>query len=211
MTPFTTLDSIAIRLDAANIDTDQIIPARFLRHPRKAGYAGFLFHDMRFDGAGDPVASFALNRPGNQGASILVAGDNFGCGSSREGAVYALLDYGIRCVIAPSFGDIFRNNCAKNGVLPIVLGAGEILALVAPTVGQAAPRLHVDLARQEVKSASHVARFEIEPFWKDCLLHGLDDIDLTLRHREKIAAFAAQRFAQHPWLLPPKPGVRSGT
>jgi 3-isopropylmalate/(R)-2-methylmalate dehydratase small subunit len=202
MTPFTTLDSTAIRLEAANIDTDQIIPARFLRNPRKAGYASFLFHDLRFDADGKPIASFAFNRRENQGARILVAGDNFGCGSSREGAVYALLDYGIRCVIAPSFGDIFRNNCGKNGVLPIVLAASEIEALLAGTPPGDAPRLHVDLAAQEVSSSTHTAHFDIEPFWKDCLLHGLDDIDLTLRHREKIATFAGERFRAHPWVKP---------
>ena len=200
MTPFTTLDAPAIRLDAANIDTDQIIPARFLRNPRKAGYADFLFHDLRFDAEGRPVADFAFNRPENRGAAIVVAGDNFGCGSSREGAVYALMDYGIRCVVAPGFGDIFRNNCCKNGVLPVVLPAAEIGKLVP--AGGGALALHVDLAAQEVRSATHVARFEIEPFWKDCLLHGLDDIDLTLRHRDRIAAFAAERFARHPWLVP---------
>jgi 3-isopropylmalate/(R)-2-methylmalate dehydratase small subunit len=205
MTPFTTLDSTAIRLDAANIDTDQIIPARFLRNPRKAGYANFLFHDMRFDEAGSPIADSAFNRPENQGAQVVVAGDNFGCGSSREGAVYALLDYGIRCVIAPSFGDIFRNNCCKNGVLPVVLPAKDIAKLVTGAPDEA-PRLHIDLAAQEVRSATHTAHFDIEPFWKDCLLHGLDDIDLTLRHRDRIAAFAAQRFATHPWLTP---GARS--
>ena len=111
MEPFTTLRSHAVRLAAPNIDTDQIVPARFLRNPRKAGYAGFLFHDLRFDAAGQPMPEFAFNRAENQGAHILLAGANFGCGSSREGAVYALVDWGIRCVIAPSFGDIFRNTC----------------------------------------------------------------------------------------------------
>ena len=202
MQPFTTLESTAVRLPAANIDTDQIVPARFLRNPRRDGYAHFLFHDQRFDAEGRPVADFALNRPESAGAAILVAGENFGCGSSREGAVYALLDHGLRCVIAPSFGDIFRNNCHKNGVLPVAMTPEDIEALCGtPPPGQA-PRLRVDLAAQEVSGNGRTVRFDIAPFWKDCLLNGWDDIDLTLRHRERIAAFAARRFAEHPWVKP---------
>ena len=201
MQPFTTLDGTAVRLPAANIDTDQIVPARFLRNPRKDGSARFLFHDQRFDAEGRPIADFALNRPENTGATILVAGDNFGCGSSREGAVYALMDYGFRCVVAPSFGDIFRNNCHKNGVLPVVMAPSDIAA-VCKAGGSEPPRLQVDLAAQEVRGSGHAVRFEIAPFWKDCLLNGWDDIDITLRHRERIAAFAADRFARHPWVRP---------
>ena len=196
MKPFTTLDSTAIRLEGRNIDTDQIIPARFLRNPRKEGYGGFLFHDMRFDTSGNPVMDFPLNFPENQDSHIVIAGENFGCGSSREGAVYALFDCGIRCVIAPSFGDIFRNNCCKHGVLPVALREADIDLLL----GEGHPRLKVDLAAQTVSSPAATMRFEIEPFWKDCLLTGADDIDLTLRHRDKIAAFARERFAAHPWL-----------
>ena len=201
MQAFTTLDSIAVRLPAANIDTDQIVPARFLRTPRKAGYAGFLFHDQRFAPAGEPVPGFPLNDPRHEGARILAAGDNFGCGSSREGAVYALMDYGFRCVIAPSFGDIFRNNCHKNGVLPVVMSVEDIDAFFAAAP---APRLEVDLAAQEVRGGGRSVRFEIAPFWKDCLLNGWDDIDITLQRRERIAAFAAERFARHPWIRPPR-------
>ena len=202
MQPFTTLDGIAVRLPAANIDTDQIVPARFLRNPRKDGYARFLFHDQRFDAEGRAVADFPLNRPENAGATVLVAGDNFGCGSSREGAVYALMDHGFRCVVAPSFGDIFRNNCHKNGVLPVVMRAEDIEAIWGKPGPGEAPRLQVALAAQEVRGNGHRVRFDIAAFWKDCLLNGWDDIDITLQSRERIAAFAAERFARHPWLRP---------
>jgi 3-isopropylmalate/(R)-2-methylmalate dehydratase small subunit len=205
MEAFVTLESTAIRLEGANVDTDQIIPARFLRNPRKAGYAGYLFHDLRFDSDGKPVGAFAFNRPENEGARIVIADENFGCGSSREGAVYALWDYGIRCVIAPSFGDIFRNNCAKNGMLPVVMSTVDIDRLLATAAPGTAPRLRVDLPNQVVTAGDIGVRFDIEPFWKDCLLSGLDDIDLTLRHRARIAAFAAERFERHPWLVPGTP------
>lgn len=201
MQPFTTLEGIAVRLPAANIDTDQIVPARFLRHPRKDGYARFLFHDQRFDAEGRPIPDFALNRPENAGATILVAGDNFGCGSSREGAVYALMDYGFRCVVAPSFGDIFRSNCHKNGVLPVVMAAGDIDAICASAPGRP-PQLQVNLATQEVQGNDRTVRFEMAAFWKDCLLNGWDDIDITLQSSERIAAFAAERLEHHPWVRP---------
>ena len=197
MEPFTILKGRALQLAAPNIDTDQIVPARFLRNPRKAGYAGFLFHDLRFDASGEPIADFAFNRPENQGARILLAGANFGCGSSREGAVYALVDWGIRCVIAPSFGDIFRNNCCKNGVLPVAMAQSAIDGLAAVD-----GPLTVDLAAQTVRAGPGSVRFDIEPFWKECLLAGLDDIDLTLRHRAQIEAFAAAHLERQPWLLP---------
>jgi 3-isopropylmalate/(R)-2-methylmalate dehydratase small subunit len=196
--PFAVLQSRALRMAAPNIDTDQIVPARFLRNPRRAGYAGYLFHDLRFDAAGAPVAEFVFNRPEHQGARILLAGHNFGCGSSREGAVYALADWGIRCVIASSFGDIFRNNCFKNGVLPVVLPDAVIETLAA-----ADGPLTVDLAAQTVAAGTTSVRFEIEPFWKESLLTGLDDIDLTLRLRARIDAFAAQHLEQRPWLRIP--------
>jgi 3-isopropylmalate/(R)-2-methylmalate dehydratase small subunit len=199
MEPFTVLRSRALYLPTPNIDTDQIVPARFLRHPRKDGYGGFLFHDLRFDAAGQPVPEFVFNRSENQGVRILLAGSNFGCGSSREGAVYALADWGIRCIVAPSFGDIFRNNCFKNGVLPIVLAADAIEQLAA-----AAGPLVVDLAAQTIAAGSLQWRFDIEPFWKESLLTGLDDIDLTLRQRARIEAFAARHLAANPWLRVPR-------
>ncbi len=202
MEPFTTLNSAAVRIDGRNIDTDQIIPARFLRYPRKDGYAGFLFHDLRFDGDGKPIADFALNRVENQGSRILVTGDNFGCGSSREGAVYALIDYGFRCIIAPGFGDIFRTNCYKNGILPVVLPADAIERLLADATPEQPPIVLVDLARQALTSGTQQAAFDIAPFWKECLLSGADDIDITLRHRERIEAFTTAHFARHPWIAP---------
>jgi 3-isopropylmalate/(R)-2-methylmalate dehydratase small subunit len=205
MEPFTTLTSHVVRIEGRNIDTDQIIPARFLRNPRKDGYAKFLFHDLRFDAHGAPVPDFPLNRAANRGARILAAGENFGCGSSREGAVYALLDHGIRCVVAPSFGDIFRNNCFKNGVLPVVLPEAAIERLLAGAAPGHAAVVTVDLPQQSLSSGEARESFVIEPFWKDCLLTGADDIDITLRHRERIEAFAAVHLARHPWLaLPPR-------
>jgi 3-isopropylmalate/(R)-2-methylmalate dehydratase small subunit len=205
MEPFTKLTSTAIRLEGRNIDTDQIIPARFLRNPRKLGYADFLFHDLRFDDEGKLVAGFALNFAGNRGARILVAGENFGCGSSREGAVYALLDYGIRCVIAPSFGDIFRNNCCKNGVLPVALDESAIARLLPVHPSGEPGTICIDLAAQTVACASVSEPFVIEPFWKECLLNGLDDIDITLGLRGQIERFAIEHLERHPWLsLPPR-------
>jgi 3-isopropylmalate/(R)-2-methylmalate dehydratase small subunit len=196
--PFTTLAGGAIRLDGRNIDTDQIIPARFLRNPRKSGYADYLFHDVRFNPDGSANESFPLNQPANRGAQILVAGENFGCGSSREGAVYALLDYGIRCVIAPSFGDIFRNNCYKNGILAVALDEAAIERLLAGH--DPAAVVIVDLPGQIVACGPASETFAIEPFWKECLLSGADDIDMSLRHRERIEAFAKEHLATHPWL-----------
>jgi 3-isopropylmalate/(R)-2-methylmalate dehydratase small subunit len=204
MEPFTTLTGTAIRLEGRNIDTDQIIPARFLRTPRKQGYADFLFHDQRFDGDGRPIAAFALNLPGNRGARVLIASANFGCGSSREGAVYALFDYGIRCVIAPSFGDIFRNNCCKNGILPVALDEAAITHLLGDQGSAGASTVTVDLARQVIACGPRSEPFAIEPFWKECLLSGADDIDITIRHRARIEAFMQEHLARHPWLaLPP--------
>ena len=188
----------AIWLDMNNVDTDQVVPARFLRNPRNVGYAGFLFHDLRFDTAGAPKPEFVLNLPVNQGAHILAAGENFGGGSSREHAVYALFDWGIRAVIAPSFGDIFRNNCYKQGVLPIKLEEAQIKALLAQQDG-GAPFV-VDLPAQTVSCGSVSHKFAIEPFWKECLMEGVDDIDLTMREMGNIEAFAKTHFARFPWI-----------
>lgn len=198
MEPFTTLASAAIRIAGRNIDTDQVIPARFLRNPRKSGYENYLFHDLRFHPDGSPNESFPLNFPQSRGARILASGENFGCGSSREGAVYALLDYGIRCVIAPSFGDIFRNNCYKNGVLAVMLDEAAIDRLLG--AHDAGAVVTVDLPRQIVACGPVAEAFAIEPFWKECLLTGADDIDITLRHRSRIEAFAIGHLAKHPWL-----------
>ena len=185
MTPFTTLSGPVALLDRANIDTDQIIPARFLRKPRSAGYDNFLFVDLRTHENGFPVQPHA--------APIVVAGANFGCGSSREGAVYALVDAGIRCVIAPSFGDIFAGNAGKNGLLTIVLPD-------APARLGHAASLAIDLPAQTITApdGSTIA-FEIDAFKKRCLVEGLDDIGLTLVHA---AAMAAHEAALPPWSIP---------
>jgi 3-isopropylmalate/(R)-2-methylmalate dehydratase small subunit len=190
MTPFITLAGEAVALDAANIDTDQIIPARFLRKDRSAGYQNFLFRDLR----GEP--GFPLD---GHSPVILAAGANFGCGSSREGAVYALVDAGIRCVIAASFGDIFAGNAGKNGLLTIVLPEAEVAALRAMLPGS----LEVDLPAQRIRCPDGSQYgFEIDAFRKRCLVQGLDDIGLTLEHQVRIAAFQEQDRTARPWAAP---------
>jgi 3-isopropylmalate/(R)-2-methylmalate dehydratase small subunit len=191
MTPFTVLSGQAVALERANIDTDQIIPARFLRKPRSAGYQNFLFHDVRRQEAGFPLNGAA--------PAILAAAENFGCGSSREGAVYALVDAGIRCVIAPSFGDIFAGNAGKNGLLTIVLPAPAAASLRAQLPGP----MTVDLPAQRLTLPDGSTHgFEIDPFRKRCLLEGLDDIGLTLQHAADIAAFQAADRTARPWAIP---------
>ncbi|MDE2334295.1 MAG: 3-isopropylmalate dehydratase small subunit [Rhodospirillales bacterium] len=197
MTPFTVVAGLAIALDAANIDTDQILPARFLRKPRSAGYQNFLFHDLRRHDPG-----FPLNRTQ---PAILVAAENFGCGSSREGAVYALVDAGIRCVIAPSFGDIFASNASKNGLLTIVLPAAQTAALRAMLPAE----LRVDLPNQTLRLPDgRDIGFAIEPFRKHCLVEGLDDIGITLQHQADIAAFQAEDGRRRPWMVPARGNAR---
>ncbi len=201
MEKFQKLDAVAVPIPAPNVDTDQIVPARFLRKPRNAGYGGFLFHDLRFDDNGEEKPGFVLNRPAYRGARILIAEKNFGCGSSREHAVYALWDYGFRAVIAPSFGDIFFNNCFKNGLLPIVLPAEEVTALQAELAQQPGAHVRVDLERQEVIAPSgKVHRFEVDAFRKQCLLQGLDEIAFTLGHDADIAAFERRQSQELRWL-----------
>ena len=190
MTPFTTLAGEAVALDAANIDTDQIIPARFLRKDRSAGYQNFLFHDLREE------PGFPLN---GHKPVILAAGANFGCGSSREGAVYALVDAGIRCVIAPDFGDIFAGNAAKNGLLTITLPEALVARLRAMLPGH----MEIDLPAQRLRFPDGGAHgFEIDAFRKRCLVQGLDDIGLTLEYAERIAAFQQRDRATRPWAIP---------
>lgn len=192
MTPFTTLEGRAAVLDRANVDTDQIVPARFLRKPRSGGYGDFLFADVRRAENDFPV------RPGD---TIIVAGDNFGCGSSREAAVYALADAGIRCVIAPSFGDIFAGNAAKNGLLTIVLPKAEVAALMA-RLGDGAT-LAVDLPAQSIVApGGDRVGFAIDPFKKRCLVEGLDDIGLTLQYAGAMTAFEAADRERRPWAQP---------
>ena len=190
MEPFTRLNAVAAPMPVANVDTDQIIPARFLRKPRKAGYGQYLFHDLRFDDAGKERPEFVLNQTAYRQARILIADKNFGCGSSREHAVYALWDYGFRAVIAPSYGDIFYGNSLKNGFVPIVLPA-DVVASMRDLIQQrpGAPVI-VDLASQEVIGPDgRPCRFEIDGFRKHCLLKGIDEIDFTLGHRAEIEAF----------------------
>jgi 3-isopropylmalate/(R)-2-methylmalate dehydratase small subunit len=201
MEKFQRLDAVAVPIATPNVDTDQIVPARFLRKPRSGGYGGFLFHDLRFDESGAEKPSFVLNAPAYRGARILVGEKNFGCGSSREHAVYALWDYGFRAVIAPSFGDIFFSNCFKNGLLPIVLPAEQVKALQAELTQRPGAGVVVDLERQEVVAPSgNVHRFEVDSFRKQCLLQGLDEIALTLSHDADIAAFERKQAEEVRWL-----------
>jgi 3-isopropylmalate/(R)-2-methylmalate dehydratase small subunit len=194
--PFDRLHSRAAFLELANIDTDQIIPARFMRTPRSEGYGRFLFHDLRFREDGSPDQSFVLNLPQNERVAMLLAGPNFGCGSSREAAVYALVDFGIRCIIAPSYGEIFQNNASKNGLLTIVLPENVVEELAA----HASESIDVDLSGQTVKQAGRTYAFEIDASAKESLLSGLDDIDMTLRLRDRIETFYERRLAERPWL-----------
>jgi 3-isopropylmalate/(R)-2-methylmalate dehydratase small subunit len=195
MEKFTVVNGIAAPLDRANVDTDQIIPKQYLTSIKRTGFADGLFGAWRDD------PQFVLNQPRYKGATILLARKNFGCGSSREHAPWALMDYGFRCVIAPSFADIFFNNSFKNGFLPVVLSESEVDRLFHECSAFPGFRLIVDLDKQTVASADHslVMRFQVEPFRKYCLLNGLDEIGLTLRHADKIRAFEAQRKTQHPW------------
>jgi 3-isopropylmalate/(R)-2-methylmalate dehydratase small subunit len=193
MERFSVHSGIVAVLDRDNVDTDQIIPKQFLKRIERTGYGDVLFFDWRFDAEGKPNLAFSLNAPQYAGASILLAGKNFGCGSSREHAVWALRDYGFRVVIAPSFADIFANNCVKNGVLTVALRPSEVVALKDR---DAAGRFHltVDLQKQEVWSPEGFsARFEIDPFRRTCLLEGLDEIGMTLTHEKEIAAYERRR------------------
>ncbi len=191
MEAFTQLTAVAVPLPQPNIDTDQIIPARFLGRLRAVDHGAFLFHDARrLPGSDEQNPDFALNREGYQGARIIVAGRNFACGSSRESAVWALFDAGFRCAIAPSFGDIFRNNGMKNGLLPVVLPAEAVAALIAQLEAAPGSKVSVDLAAQSVTFPDGTVHgFEIDPFAKHCLLEGLDEIGLTLSLEDEIAAF----------------------
>jgi 3-isopropylmalate/(R)-2-methylmalate dehydratase small subunit len=204
MQPFKAVDAVAVPIAMANVDTDQIIPARFLWRKRSDGWGQLLFHDLRFRDDGAAVAEFALNRREFRDAGVLVAQRNFGCGSSREHAVWALFDYGVRAVIAPSFGDIFRNNCYQNALLPIVLGEAQVARLIALLLASPGARVRVDLERQTVTTpdAGELA-FEIDPFRKQCLLAGTDEIGFTLARKPEIAAFEADCERRMPWLSPP--------
>jgi len=203
MTPFTTLSAPAMPLRLANVDTDQILPGRFMRKPRADGYHHYLFHDLRRHGDGTLRPDFPLNDPRFAAAPILVADRNFGGGSSREGAVYALADQGIRAVIAPSFGDIFYSNATKNGLLPIRLPIEAIERIWAAAEADPSAPLTIDLAGQTVRVANEApVTFEIDAFRKECLLNGIDDIDLTLDHAAAIDAFEAADRTARPWRAP---------
>lgn len=202
MKPFVNESATAMALDMINVNTDQIFPARFIKKPRGPGYAGYLFHDLRFHDNGTENLEFALNQSSYRSARILVGNTNFGCGSSREGAVYALQDYGFVAVIAPSFGDIFTANCLKNGLLPIVLEEDIVTALRTEIVQSTAPIMTVDLAQQIVVSpASKRISFDIEPFHKRCIMEGLNEIDLTLQREPEITAFEQGYRAEFNWLF----------
>lgn len=201
MDAFTKLDAIACPLDRGTIDTDQLIPARFMVRSRAEGYGGFLFHDVRFAADGSMVRDFALNQPRFAGAKILVAPRNFGTGSSREAAVYALWDYGIRCVIAPSFGDIFASNAAKNGLLAAAVTEAEVEMLLAYLVDAAAPKIAVDLETQTLTAGTQRITFCVDPVRRLQLLNGWDDIDLSLRHQNEIRAYKSKLSDEQPWAL----------
>ncbi|WP_120010584.1 3-isopropylmalate dehydratase small subunit [Teichococcus vastitatis] len=192
MERFLWLTATACPLPLANVDTDQLIPARFMKRPRSAGYGDYLLHDLR-------APDFPLMRPERQGSRILVARRNFGSGSSREAAVYALVDHGFRCVLAPSFGDIFAGNAVNNGLVPARLGEEEIEVLLA-WLDAGNTTLTVDLEAQSVEAGGRQWSFAIDPVWRTKLLNGWSDIDLTLSHRDRIAAFAAADAWCRPWV-----------
>lgn len=200
MNAFTENMCVAVPIEGLNVDTDQIIPARFLKYDRAAGYGQFLFHDLRFDGLGHERSDFILNREPYRNASILVADENFGCGSSREGAVYALRDFGIRVVVAPRFGDIFYNNCLRNGVLPAIVSTKDASALRSALAASPDPRLAVDLKAGRITGMGIDAAFELDEFWRECLLEGVDEIGLALRMQPAIEAFEREHFRGAPWL-----------
>jgi 3-isopropylmalate/(R)-2-methylmalate dehydratase small subunit len=198
--PFGVLTAIAVPLDRPNIDTDQIVPARFLRQPRSAGYENFLFRDLR---EADP--DFPLGQLAYRDARILVAADNFGCGSSREAAVWALAGSGLRAWIAPSFGDIFFENSFKNGILAITLPRERVAALRQQLAARPGATLTIDLAAQTVVAPDgQLDRFEIDPFRKACLLEGVDEIALTLKHEAAIAGYEERQRREMPWLAVPR-------
>ncbi len=199
MEKFEAWSGIGAPLPMDDVDTDKIIPARFLRTIKRSGLGRNLFNDLRYDSDGAEKPEFVLNKPPYREAKFLVAGKNFGCGSSREHAPWALLDFGIRCVIAPSFADIFHNNCFKNGVLPLALGEAEVDRLMRAC--ERGETLSVDLPGQRVSGAEGEAiGFDIDPFRKRCLIEGLDDIGLTLETGEAIAGFEDKQRAAQPWL-----------
>ncbi len=199
MEKFISVTSIAAPLPLINIDTDMIIPKQFLKTIKRTGLGQNLFHEMRFDVSENEIADFVLNKAAYRNAKILVARDNFGCGSSREHAPWALIDFGISCVIAPSFADIFFNNCFKNGILPVILPADQVDELLKFAEDQS-NSITVDLPKQEVRAANKVFKFDVDAFRKHCLIEGLDDIGLTLQKGDKITNFETRNRQVTPWL-----------
>lgn len=199
MTGWSTHEGIAIALDRESVDTDQLIPARFMSTPRSEGYGDFLLHDMRYDGEGRPRPEFPLNR--HPEVSVLVTRRNFGSGSSREAAVYALVDFGIRAVIAPSFGDIFASNAVNNGLLPARVDADTVDALIG-ALGEGEMDALIDLATSTLKIGESALPFDLDPVWREKLIKGWDDIDLTLKYRDEIASFRRTIEEEERWRLP---------
>ncbi len=201
MDKFTTLTGIAAPMPLINVDTDMIIPKQFLKTIQRSGLGKNLFDEMRYDAQGVEIPDFVLNKPAYRKAQILVGAENFGCGSSREHAPWALLDFGIRCVIAPSFADIFYNNCFKNGILPIVLPQDQVDLLMDDAENGANAMLSVDLENQTItRPDGSTIAFEIDAFRKHCLLNGLDDIGLTLEKSAAIERFETQAAQARPWV-----------
>ena len=201
MDKFTKLTGVAAPMPRVNVDTDAIIPKQYLKTIKRTGLKAGLFYEWRTNQDGSEKPDFVLNKPAYRNAKVLVAGANFGCGSSREHAPWALLDFGIRCVIAPSFGDIFFNNCFKNGMLPIALPQADVDKLMHDAEKGANATVSVDLEKQEItRPDGGVIKFDIDPFRKYCLLNGFDDIGLTLRQKDKIDSYEAERRRSMPWL-----------
>ena len=201
MDKFTTLTGVAAPLPITNVDTDMIIPKQYLKTLKRTGLGKSLFYEMRYDEQGNEVSDFVLNQPAYRKATILVTGENFGCGSSREHAPWSLLDFGIRCIIAPDFADIFYNNCFQNGILPIKLPQAEVDKLMDDASRGANSTLTVDLETQEIRGPDGgVIKFDIDPFRKHCLLNGLDAIGLTLEKKQSIEKFEQSAATARPWL-----------
>jgi 3-isopropylmalate/(R)-2-methylmalate dehydratase small subunit len=211
MLKFKSLDGLVAPLDRANVDTDAIIPKQFLKSIKRTGFGPYLFDEWRYLDRGEPGMDctnrpknpkFILNQEGYSEATILLTRENFGCGSSREHAPWALLDYGFRCIIAPSFADIFYNNCFKNGILPVILSSEIVYRLFQECLNTKGYRLRVDLPKQSVTTPHKINfRFDIDPFRKQCMLEGLDDIGLTLKEADKIRAYEERRQQEAPWLF----------
>ncbi len=201
MEKFTVLTGVAAPLPMINVDTDMIIPKQFLKTIKRTGLGKNLFDEMRYGNDGSEIADFVLNRPAYRQAKVLIAGNNFGCGSSREHAPWAIADFGIRCVIAPDFADIFFNNCFKNGILPIKLPQAQVDALMKQAENGANATFTVDLEKLEIVAPDgSKTAFQVDAFRRHCLLNGLDDIGLTMMKDDKINAFEAQRKQSTPWL-----------